>query len=96
MDGIKCLSFVPCGLILFEIWIQIGVLADPNHDVIYTSVVYLVLCCICLSGQDHTLKEDLVLVWWQVQYPNDHLIIRYSIIWIFIIGLDLYGFSDDI
>ena len=42
MDGIKCHSAIVLGLMLFDIWIQISVLADLIKDVIDTSVVYLI------------------------------------------------------
>ena len=66
MDGIIVLLTIPLGLMLFEIWIQVSVLADLIQYVIDSSVVYLVLCCMCLNALDITLKEDLVLFLCQV------------------------------
>ena len=61
MDGIICPLTLPLELMLFDIWIQVSVLADLTQDVINSSVVYLVPSCMCLSGLDITLQEDLVL-----------------------------------
>ena len=42
--GIKCLSAIPLGLVLLDIWIQICTFADLIKYVIDNSVVYLILC----------------------------------------------------
>ena len=50
LDGIICPSTIPLELMLFDIWIQVSVLADLIQDVINSPFVYLVLCCTCLNG----------------------------------------------
>ena len=57
MDGIVGSSSIPLGLVMFDVWIQVSVLADLIQDVIYTFIVYLVLCH--MLG----LIVQLVVVW---------------------------------
>ena len=44
LDGIKCPSSIPLGLLLFDIWILINVHADLIQDVINAPVIDLALC----------------------------------------------------
>ena len=71
-------SAVPLGLMLFDIWIQVCVLADLIQDVIDTSVVYLVLCWMLLD--------------WCT--PGDNLIVKRSIFMVVAIDLDCYGLPN--
>ena len=96
MDGIVSPSSIPLGLVLFDIWIQVSVLADLIQDVIDSSVVYLVLCHICLGKLDITVKEKILPFLWQVLHPVSHFVIRSCILRIITIGLDCYGFPDDV
>ena len=43
-DGEIHSSAIPLGLMLFDIWIHVSVLANLMQEVIDTSVVYLVVC----------------------------------------------------
>ena len=63
MDGIVSPSSIPLGLVLFDIWIQVSVLADLIQDVIDTPVVYLILCCMFGDRLCTLLVVQLFLVW---------------------------------
>ena len=54
MDGIKCPSAIPLGLVLLDIGIQVCIFTDLIEDVIDSCIVFLVLWHM-LSDLLHTL-----------------------------------------